>query len=236
MLGLVRRRERRGRREDRAKRGSADRQGAAAPRALWGRLALRGAGPPHGAASRSRAVPSPTSAHFCSAPRSCQSGWICREGKPVCSPQTTKPFSSCAVCSCLITPCHFGTGPLLLSRSLGEDFRRRKICSCCENHRKLSTPLPRLAKEQEEGSCGAKQPVTGQGMAHPSLWSSQALGWAVPQYLCQLSTSSSSVLTARLVLFPQDRSLSLWSLPTYCSQRDGENTGVLACAMLSPML
>lgn len=122
MLGLVRRRERRGRREDRAKRGSADRQGAAAPRALWGRLALRGTEPPHGAASRSRAVPSPTSAHFCSAPRSCQSGWICREGKPVCSPQTTKPFSSCAVCSCLITPCHFGTGPLLLSRSLGEDF------------------------------------------------------------------------------------------------------------------
>lgn len=83
---------------------------------------------------------------------------------------------------------------------------RRKICSCCENRRKLSTPLPRLAKEQEEGP---NQPVTGQGMAHPSVWSSQALGCGWPRYLCQVSTSSTSVLTARLVLFPQDRSLSL---------------------------
>lgn len=40
----MRRRERRGRREGRAARGSAGRQGAAAPRAVWGRLGLRGRG------------------------------------------------------------------------------------------------------------------------------------------------------------------------------------------------
>lgn len=58
----------------------------------------------------------------------------------------------------------------------------------------------------------------------PRLWAV-----AVPWYLCHLSTSSTSVLTARLLLFPQNRSLSLWSVPTYFSQRDRQHRCAGVC-------
>lgn len=113
---------------------------------------------------------------------------------------------------------------------------RRNICSCCENRRKFSTPLPRLAKEQEEGSCGAKPAChrTGNGssvcmeLPGSGLWLATV---PVPgehqQHQC---------VNSQISAFPTGSKPLTWSLLTYCSQRDGDNTGVLACAPLSPML
>lgn len=40
------------------------------------------------------------------------------------------------------------------------------------------------------------------------------------------------MLTASFVHFSQERTLSLQSLPSFCSQGDVDNTGVLACVLL----
>ena len=81
---------------------------------------------------------------------------------------------------------------------------------------------------------GPNQPVTGQGMAHPSVQSSQAHGCGCTMVPVPAGHWQHQCVTATFVLFSQERRLLLQSLPSYCSQTDRDNAGVLACTPLSP--